>query len=310
MPIEPYGGTLVNGFIGDEEWQMRLASAKGKIVRVSDEDLINGVNVITGCYSPLTGFMTEQEYREVVGRNKLPSGLDWTIPILLHVEKSALDSLSMGAPLILADQAGEARAVMELRSVFTVDRDEYNLKVFGSNSSDHPGVQDCLRRPPVCVGGPIRAPRSAIPALRHFGQPDRRHRRGVGGSKLDRTGGGAEQELGLGQLRAGLVELALEFLHAALYRRPALRLGDHLESEALESGGQTFKSGLHLALEGDEVRDGHEEFAGLLQRIALGGARRYDVFRRKLRPEAGCGLVLRGGRGWIGQLYARRALRA
>lgn len=172
MLITPYGGGLVNRLVGDEEWQMRIAAAGGREISLSHEDQINLVNIVTGCYSPLSGFMTEPEYRQVTGRNKLPSGLDWTIPVLLRVEKAVLDNLSMGAPVALKDQAGQPMAVMDLESVFTLDRNEHNLQVFGTDSREHPGVQDCLRKSDLCVGGNILAPRSSLSGFRYFRHPE------------------------------------------------------------------------------------------------------------------------------------------
>lgn len=171
MLISPYGGVLVNRCVGDEEWEMRLSGAKGREMQLTSEDQINLLNIVTGSYSPLDGFMTEQEYRQVISRNKLPSGLDWTIPVLLHVEKKMLDDFSIGGTIILLNSSRQPIAVMELESVFVLNRKEHNERVFGTNSDDHPGVQDGLRMPELCIGGPVFAPRSALPDFRYYKQP-------------------------------------------------------------------------------------------------------------------------------------------
>ncbi len=171
MLISPYGGVLVNHFIGDEEWEMRLSGAGGREIQLTSEDLINLANIATGSYSPLDGFMTEQEYRQVICRNKLPSGLDWTIPILLRIEEGMSDVVSAGETIILRNPSQRPVAIMDVKSLFTLDREEHNEKVFGTNSNEHPGVQDCLRMPNLCIGGPLFAPRSALPDFRYYHQP-------------------------------------------------------------------------------------------------------------------------------------------
>lgn len=171
MLISPYGGVLVDRCVGDEEWGMRLSDAKGRKIQLTPKDQINLSNIVSGIYSPLKGFMTEQEYRQVVTRTKLPIGLDWTIPVLLRIEKRILDDFSMGEMITFLDFSQQPVAAMELESVFSLDRPEYNEKVFGTNSGEHPGVQDCLRMPELCIGGPVIAPRSTFFDFRYYHQP-------------------------------------------------------------------------------------------------------------------------------------------
>jgi sulfate adenylyltransferase len=182
MLIEPYGGALVDRCTSDKEWTRHLNAAGDREILLKHEDQINVINIVTGSYSPLTGFMTEQEYGQVVADSKLPSGLDWTIPILLPVLTETLDGLTPGASVILSKKQGHPLAVMEVESIFEIDREKHNLSVFGTDSTEHPGVQDCLRKSRVCLGGQLHAHPSVVPDFRYFYPP--RELRG----KLESTG--------------------------------------------------------------------------------------------------------------------------
>jgi sulfate adenylyltransferase len=163
--ITPYGGSLVEPVVPDAEIARRAGNAEP--LPVSHDAAINLANIGTGAYSPVAGFMTEAEYRSVVERTKLPSGLDWTIPILLHVASAP----EVGETRALRDPDGKIVGAIEVASVFEIDRARHAKAVFATDSTDHPGVEALARQPAICVGGPIRLAESAVPSLRHYATP-------------------------------------------------------------------------------------------------------------------------------------------
>lgn len=168
--ITPHGGELVDRRVGAGEWRRRLDSAKGASLRLSPGDLINLHNLATGGYSPLRGFMTEAEYRSVLAGSRLPSGAAWTVPILLQIEESAARGLAEGASVALLDAAGAPAGVLEVESVFKLDRGAHERGVFGAESEAHPGVRAFRAKPDWCAGGTIAAPPSGNPG-RHARDP-------------------------------------------------------------------------------------------------------------------------------------------
>src|SRR5215212_8426162 len=117
--IAPHGGTLINRLASAAEaaeWQgqlSRLPSLRLNNRQVSDLEML-----ATGGLSPLTGFMGEAEYRGVVEERHLPGGLPWTIPITLAAPRETADSLKIGQPLALQNEAGATLAVLQLREKF------------------------------------------------------------------------------------------------------------------------------------------------------------------------------------------------
>ena len=62
-------------------------------VEVSEETLQDILNISVGIFAPLTGFMTEAEFRGTVDDCLLPDGSVFTIPITLDVPKVLFDSV-------------------------------------------------------------------------------------------------------------------------------------------------------------------------------------------------------------------------
>lgn len=168
--ITPHGGELVDRRVGADEWRERLDSAAGTL-KLTPGDAINLYNLASGGYSPLRGFMTQAEYRSVLASCRLPSGPAWTVPILLQAEEASVRPLVTGSSVVLLDPSGEPAAVLEVESVFKLEREAHETGVFGTTSASHPGVVASRAKPDWCVGGTITAPPSRAAAGRHALDP-------------------------------------------------------------------------------------------------------------------------------------------
>jgi len=156
MSIEPHGGTLVNRVADAGERQALLAEAKQLPVipvnnwTISDLDLIG-----VGAFSPLTGFMTQEDYESVVEDMRLASGLVWSIPITLAVEPELAATLGKGGRAALKGEDGVIYGIIDIESIYTVDQKREALKVFKTDDLAHPGVAKLFERPNTYVGGPV-----------------------------------------------------------------------------------------------------------------------------------------------------------
>jgi len=156
MSIEPHGGTLVNRVADAGERQALLAEAKQLPVipvnnwTISDLDLIG-----VGAFSPLTGFMTQEDYESVVEDMRLASGLVWSIPITLAVEPELAATLGKGDRAALKGEDGVIYGIIDIESIYTVDQKREALKVFKTDDLAHPGVAKLFERPNTYVGGPV-----------------------------------------------------------------------------------------------------------------------------------------------------------
>ena len=95
--ITPHGGTLVDRRLRVEVRAALLEQARN-LPRIQLDALCLSVLelISTGAASPLTGFMTEKDYRHVVNNMHLVDCQIWTLPIVLPVAYEVTAKLHVG----------------------------------------------------------------------------------------------------------------------------------------------------------------------------------------------------------------------
>lgn len=154
--IPPHGGQLINRIIAGEEredWLKRAEEIPGWAVPpmiLSDLECI-----ATGVFSPLTGFLNEEDYLAVRDRMRLADGTVWTLPITLPVPEDRAADVREGKPVAIRGEDGRIYAVVEVESLYRVDRRKEAREVFRTEDAKHPGVARLYRSSPLRAGGPI-----------------------------------------------------------------------------------------------------------------------------------------------------------
>lgn len=154
--ILPHGGTLVNRIAEGAKREELLNEAKGlpAIVinawTVSDLDLIG-----VGAFSPLTGFLNEEDYHSVVNNMRLSNGTVWSIPITLSVDAAKAAELKSGGRASLVGEDGVTYGILDVQSIYNVDQKHEAVNVFKTDDLEHPGVKKLLERSSTYVGGDI-----------------------------------------------------------------------------------------------------------------------------------------------------------
>lgn len=157
--IEPYGGRLVDRRVRGAGAARLCREARGLArVALSPLEAADLQLIACGAYSPLEGFMGRDAYESVLYRMALPSGLPWTIPVVLRVPGELARRVGPGDAVALCAPGREASpmGVMEVREVFRVDPEEESRTVFGTDSPAHPGVAWLREAPAWCLGGPVQ----------------------------------------------------------------------------------------------------------------------------------------------------------
>ncbi|MEC0247219.1 sulfate adenylyltransferase [Paenibacillus chitinolyticus] len=164
--ISPHGGTLINRLItGSEREQLLAAAGDLPQIRInnwaiSDLDLIG-----VGAFSPLTGFLNEEDYLSVVESMRLADGTVWSIPVTLAVEEADAEELAVGTQAALVgEEDGVVYGLINVTSIYKADQLLEARQVFKTDDKEHPGVQKLLSRPSTYIGGPVQVLNRPKPA--------------------------------------------------------------------------------------------------------------------------------------------------
>lgn len=135
--VEPHGGCLVNreALRANRQELLNL-----KRLKVRSTDLMDCAQIANGTYSPLRGFMNKEELDSVLRTNRLPSGLPWTMPIVLQVEENSVEDMSAGDRVALINGNGQIHATLDVSEIYSFDFQKVAKAWFGTTSQKHPGV--------------------------------------------------------------------------------------------------------------------------------------------------------------------------
>lgn len=149
MSLQPHGGLLVQAFNPEKDVKHINKVIELDVISLSDLELI-----AIGGYSPVEGFLTQEDYESVVEHTRLASGVVWSIPITLPVVKDVAATLQKGdeAKLVYGDVV---YGVIEVADIYEPNKRKEALLIYGTEDLEHPGVKKLHERPSIYVGGKI-----------------------------------------------------------------------------------------------------------------------------------------------------------
>lgn len=154
--IAPHGGQLINCVANEAEKQEFLAQAD-TLPRVQmDERATSDLEMIAiGGFSPLRGFMEQNDYERVVNDMQLENGLPWSIPVTLSVTEEEAEPLKEGGWVRLDDPQGRFLGVLELTQKYRYNKAHEALKVYRTDEEKHPGVAVIYQKGAINLAGPV-----------------------------------------------------------------------------------------------------------------------------------------------------------
>ncbi|MFW9969809.1 MAG: sulfate adenylyltransferase [Candidatus Odinarchaeota archaeon] len=155
-PILPHGGKLINKKVSitqvnkiseqiEEFLKLSINPETCKVVK----------NISNGVFSPLEGFMTENEMLSVLDHMRLENDVIWPFPIVLDVPISFNKKLNISDSIILTDLKDYPIALMRIDDIFNYNKKEFAEKVYGTVDRTHPGVEEVYNQGDLLIGGDI-----------------------------------------------------------------------------------------------------------------------------------------------------------
>lgn len=151
--IAPHGGKIINRFL-EKAPPMEYFKSLPKI-KVDFTKQMEIEQIATGVFSPLEGFMNEDDFNSVLDKMKLSNGLIWPLPIVLDVTTQEADKLTIGGSIALINAQEESFAVLHLDSKYIFDKEKTAKKIYGTLSDEHPGVRMVKNMKPVLLSGKV-----------------------------------------------------------------------------------------------------------------------------------------------------------
>ncbi len=134
--IAPHGGSLVNLMVAAGQREAVKASVSRRL-ECSDRNACDVELLVVGGFSPLRGFMHQEDYDAVVAGHRTTSGLLFGLPIVFDTDDA---SIALGDRLLLTYR-GQELAVLTVESRWEPDKAREAQGCYGTTSIEHPAVK-------------------------------------------------------------------------------------------------------------------------------------------------------------------------
>lgn len=154
--IEPHGGILVNRVCQGQvrEYLLDQIPSMEKIL-LSDRKASDLEMIAIGAFSPLEGFMGEDDHLSILRNNRLKNGCPWTIPITLAVSEEDEKRYVIDKDIALCDKNGRPLGVLSLEEKYGYDKEIEAETVYGTTDLAHPGVAALYESGDVLLAGRV-----------------------------------------------------------------------------------------------------------------------------------------------------------
>jgi sulfate adenylyltransferase len=156
---KPHGGELINKFAAkrniDEMFSIEVTN-----------DLRNDIeNIADGIFSPLEGFVGQDDFESIVKLGRLKNGLAWTIPIILDVDVET--AVKMKDAREVALRVGKDHfGIIYVEEVYSFEKLYVIKSIYQTDDLQHPGVIKMTSMKDRLIGGKIevikRIPQSPL----------------------------------------------------------------------------------------------------------------------------------------------------
>ena len=113
--INAHGGKLVNKEVN--------TNSSGLFSIDISADLANDVeNIADGIFSPLEGFLNQQNFESVISKGRLVNDTAWTIPIVLDVDEETSKKMKEAGDVLLKNPEGTGIAILHVEDIYSFEK--------------------------------------------------------------------------------------------------------------------------------------------------------------------------------------------
>ena len=145
--ILPHGGKLINRYIQKKSDDLST-------FEVSSDIRNDAENIATGVFSPLVGFVGQEDFLNVLKEGRLSNGVPWTIPIVLDTEKQIAKRMGDLEDIILCSD-GQKFGILHVHEIYEYNKQDMANAVYGTTDTNHPGVNRLFNMKEFLVGGAV-----------------------------------------------------------------------------------------------------------------------------------------------------------
>lgn len=146
---QPHGGKLIDRWEPSYDFSNIEQSIELDDTALSDLELIG-----VGAYSPLSGFLNEQDYHSVLTDMRLLTGEPWSIPIILPTTEHNAQDIHIGQ-FVKLEKDNIVYGVIQVADIYQPDKEKEAELVYQTVDHEHPGVKKLFERDAIYIGGEI-----------------------------------------------------------------------------------------------------------------------------------------------------------
>jgi len=156
MVNQPHGGKLISRELTGRKREEALKHAEKLHSMTVNSWVISDLELIgIGGFSPLTGFMGQADYENVVKNTRLADGTVWSIPITLPATEEQAKNVHIGEQIALKGKDGIIYGTLTLEEKYAYDKKKEAQNVYGTTDEAHPGVKKVYEKGNMNLAGPI-----------------------------------------------------------------------------------------------------------------------------------------------------------
>ena len=150
--IAPYGGTLVDLMVPSAE-RSALKAAATKTLECSDRNACDVELLVVGGFSPLRGFMHQEDYDAVVAGHRTSAGHLFGLPIVMDTDR---EDVVVGDKILLTYK-GQELALLEVEDKWEPNKVAEAQGCYATTSLEHPAVRMIsMERKCFYLGGTLK----------------------------------------------------------------------------------------------------------------------------------------------------------